>query len=129
MDFDRRPGFEVQLRKMVVQQANQVEIPVELLLVMQAADDVHFGAAGVDRLLAAGQNLLVAHQIAPRIAEIRAKRAEDAAIDADVRGVEMRVDVVKGAVAVFPLAHQIGQLAELVQMHFGAVEKQSIVGR
>ena len=41
----------------------------------------------------------------------------------------MRVDVVVGDVAVLPLADQIGQLADLVQRHRRAVEKQPVVER
>ena len=43
-----------------------------------------------------------------RISQVGAKRAEDAAIDADVRRIEMRVDIVVGEVAIFPFAHEIG---------------------
>ena len=61
IDFDGGPGLEVQRGIGVVQEADDVQVPIELHLVVQAADDVHFGAARVDGFLAASENLLVAH--------------------------------------------------------------------
>ena len=100
VDLDRRPALQVQLRIGVVQDADDVQVPLELHLVVQAADDVHLGAAVVDRFAAAGQDLLVAHRVPLRVAQVGAERAERAAIHADVRRVQMRVDVVVGEVAV-----------------------------
>ena len=123
------PGLQVQPRIGLVQNADQVQIPVVRHLMMQPADDVHFGGAAVDRFLPAGQDLLVAHQVALRVVQVGAKRAKHAAIDADVRGVQMRVDVVVGAIAVLALADQVGQLAHVVQRHVGPVQKQPVVER
>ncbi len=67
-----------------MQLPHQVQIPIELHLMVQAADDVHFGAAGVDRFLTARENLLVAHQVALGFAQVGAKRAENAAVHAHV---------------------------------------------
>ncbi len=129
IDFDGRPGLEVQLGIGVVQQADDVDVPVVLPLVVQAADDVHLGAAVLDRLGAAGEDLLVAHHVALRVAQVGAERAEHAAIDADVRGVEVRVDVVVGEVAVLALADEVGQLAEFGQRHVGPLEHEAVVER
>ena len=96
---------------------------------VQAADDVHLGAAVVDRLGPAGEDLLVAHHVALRVAQVGAERAEHAAVDADVRRVEVRVDVVVGDVAVLPLADEIGQLAQLRQRHVGPLEHEAVVER
>ena len=65
IDLDGRPGFEVQLGVGFVQEADDVEVPVVLALMVQAADDVHLGAAVLDGLGAAGEDLLVAHQRSP----------------------------------------------------------------
>ena len=117
----------MQLRIMVVQHPHDVQIPLELHLMVQPADDVHFGAAGVDGFLAASQNLLVAHQVAFGFAQVGPERAKNAAVDADIRRIQVRVDVVVGEVAVLPLAHQVGQLADLVQMHFGREQQHAVV--
>ncbi len=117
----------MQLRIVIVQQPHQVQIPIEFHLMVQPADDVHFGAAGIDRFLPASQNLLVAHQVAFGFAQIGAKRAENAAVHAHVRGIQVRVDVVVGEVAVLPLAHQVGQFADVVQMHLGRKQQQAVV--
>ena len=85
--------------------------------------------AAVDRFAPAGEDLLVAHQVALGAAQVGAERAEHAAVDADVRRVQMRVDVVVGAVAVLPLADQVGQLAHFGQRHVGPIEELPVVER
>ena len=62
----------------VVQQPDDVEIPVVVPLVVQTADDVHLGRAGLDRFLAAGEDLFVAHHVAAGIAEVGTEGAERA---------------------------------------------------
>ena len=106
---------------------DQVQVPVELSLVVQAADDVHFGAAALDCFASAFEHLLVAHDVALGAAEVRAERAEHAAVDADVSRVEMRVDVVVTKVAVDPFAHEVGQLTQVVDRDFRVVHQQAVV--
>jgi hypothetical protein len=92
---------------------------------MQAADDVHLGRTSLDRLLAAGKDLLVAHHVATGFAEVGPEGTERAPIDADVRGIEVRVDVVPTEVAVLPLPNEVGQFTQFVEIqplvpeHFG----------
>ena len=50
--------------------------------------DRHAIDTTLDRFLPAGEDLLVAHRIPLRVAEVRAERAKRAAIDADVRRVQ-----------------------------------------
>jgi thiol-disulfide isomerase/thioredoxin len=64
-----------------------------------------------------------------RVAQIRAKRAEHAAIDAYVGRVEVRVDVVVGEVAVLPIADEVGQLAHLRQRHIRPFQHKPILER
>ena len=106
-----------------------LQVPVVFALMMQAADDVHFGAAVLDGFAAAGEDLLVGHQVTLGVAQIGAERAEHAAIDADVRRVEVRVDVVVGDVAVLPLADEVGELADFGQRDVGAFEDEAVVER
>ena len=98
-------------------------------LMVQSADDVHLRAAVLDRLGPAGEDLLVAHDVALGIAQIGAKRAEHAAVHAHVRRIEVRVDVVVGGVAVLALANEVGQLAELGQRHVEPLEHEAILER
>ena len=121
------PGLEVQPRIGLVQDADDVHVPVVLHLVVQAADDVHLGAAVVDRFLPASQDLLVAHHVALGVAQVGAERAERAAIDADVGRVQVRVDVVVREVAVLPLADDVGELADFVERSGGVVEQQPVL--
>ena len=128
VDLDRRPGLEMERWIRVVQNPDDVEIPVIALLVMKTPDDVHLGRARVDRLLTTGQDLLVIHHIAAGLAEIGPEGAERAAIDADVCGIEMGVDVVVGEVAAFPLADEVGQFPQFVKVESGIPERLSLSG-
>ena len=76
----------MQLRVGVMQDANDVDVPVVFLLMMQAADNVHLGTAVVDASCPRAKNLLVAHHVAALVAEVRSKSAKRAAVDADIRG-------------------------------------------
>ncbi len=129
IDLDAGPALEVQLGIGLVQDANDVDVPLVRHLVMQAADDVHLGAAVLDRLAAALQDLLVAHHVPFRVAQIGAESAEDAAVDADVRRIQMRIDVVIREVAVLALADDVGQFAQGVQVDFGPIQEQPVVER
>ena len=73
IDFDGRPGFEMELGIGLVQDADDVDVPIVVTLVMQAADDVHLGAAVLDRFGSAGEDLLVAHCVTFRVAQVGAE--------------------------------------------------------
>src|SRR5262245_33759373 len=98
----------MQSRIMLVDDANDVQIPVIRQLMVQPADNVQLGAALAVRFCRALENLLVRHDVALLTLQVSAKGAEYAAIDADVGRIEMLVDVVIGAVAVLALADEIG---------------------
>ena len=73
--------------------------------------------------------LLVRHRVGGRVALLEAReRAEHAARLADVGGVDVQVAVEVGAVAVQPLAHLVGQRAELHQVGV-LVERDAVVER
>ena len=71
---------------------------------MQSADDVKFG----DRLCVAGggglESFLERHGISAGRVFLSAKRAQPASRDADVRGIDMTIDVEIGAIPMHPLA-------------------------
>ena len=117
VDLDRRPGFQMQARKRVVQHPDDIDVPVKILLVMQTAHNVHLGTTVIDRFLAPSQDLLVIHHVSFGISQIRSKSTKRAPIDTDVGGIQVRIDVVVGQIAVKPLADQIGQLPDVVQRH------------
>jgi hypothetical protein len=127
IDLDAGPTLQMQRRVGIVENADQIQVPLERFLMMQTTDDVHFGAAILDRLAAPLEHLKVAHHVSLGIAQIAAERTKHAAIDANVRGVQMRVDVVISDIAVLPLAHQIGELADFVQIG-GVAKKKLAIG-
>ena len=128
VNFDRRPGLDVQLGIRVVNDADDVEIPIERLEVMQPADDMDFGRAGPRGFEHAFANHLVAEFVRLGSFQVRTKRAERAAIDADVRRIEMDVGVVEREVAVLPLANDVCQTAQGQDVDL-FVEKNSLVER
>ena len=112
-----------------MQNTHDVDVPIEIAHVVQPADDVHFGATVFDCFLPTGEDLLIAHHVTLRVAQVGAERTEYAAVNANVRWVEMRVDVVIGEVAVFALANEIGEFADFWQRHIGTLKYQPIFER
>ena len=128
-DLDGRPGLEHDSREGRVQLGEQVAIPVERLVGMDSADDVQFGAAVFGRLSAPGENLLVGHQERLLVARLATIGAELAAIEADVRRVEVGVEVVVDDVAVLPAADLVGQFAQPVEVDIRAEQEDAFFGR
>jgi hypothetical protein len=118
--FNRRPSLEMKVRIRIVQELDNVTIPIVLRLVMQPTDDVHLCASGRDRLLASRQDLLVVHPVAFGVTQVGTKGAERAAVDTDVCGIEVGIDVVVGEISVLPLTNHVCQFAQLRQRHIGA---------
>ena len=102
-----------------LQPAQQLGVVVERQPVVQAVDDVDLGdrLAGVDPGLQPPPGLVELHRVGAGVALLEAgERAEHAAGHADVGGVDVEVAVEVGAVAVQPLAHLVGQRADLQQV-------------
>ena len=78
VDFDRRPALQVQPRIGLVQDADDVQVPVVLHLMVQAADDVHLGAAIVDRFAPAARicSSLMAYPLGSRRSERNAQNVQ-----------------------------------------------------
>ena len=103
------------------------QIPVERQLRMQAADDVELG----DRFASSPRparcpDLVERHRVRLRIARLLAERAEPAAGHADVGRIDVAVDVEVRDVAVQPLAHDVGHVAERQDVG-GAVQRHAVV--
>ena len=98
--------------------ANDVQIPFIGKLVMQAADNVKFGGAAALRFACPLEDLVVGHRVAFGALQIGPKGAEGAPVDTDVRGIQVRVNVVIGIAATLALANQIRQLANREQVSF-----------
>ena len=118
----------MQARVGLVNDTDDVEVPLVRKLMVQAADDVQLRRAAALRLCGPLQDLLVGHDVAFGAFQIGTERAERAAIDTDVGRVEMRVDVVVGEVAVLALADEIGKFAEREQVGV-VVEEEAVVER
>lgn len=126
VDFDSGPRLDVNFGVGLVDDSDDVDVPVEILLVMQAADDMNLCCAGRFRFECSLANHIVRERVAALGLQIRSECTEDAAIDADVRRVEMDVGVVEREVAVLSLAHGIGQAAERQDIDL-LVEKDALV--
>src|SRR5262249_47272006 len=131
--FDGGVGFQVEPRVGLVDDADDVEIPLVGQQVVQAADDVQLGGAAALGLGGALEDLFVGHDVTLRTFQVGPKGAEGAAVNADVGRVEVGVDVVIGEVAVFALAHLVGEFAEgeqvgrLVEVN-AVVEREALAG-
>ena len=64
INFDRRPSFQVQLWKVLVQEADHITIPCKLSLVMQSADHVQFCTTVVCGFLTTSDDLFIGKGVA-----------------------------------------------------------------
>ena len=95
---------------------------------MQAAHDVELGDRLAPALAGALPHLFERHGVGLGIAHALAEGAQAATGHADVGGVDVAVHVEIGDVAVKPLAHQVGQVAERQDIG-GAVERHTVLER
>ena len=79
---------------------------------VQTTDDVQFRRASIVRGTGAFENLRPVHDVGAGVVEVGPERAKVALVDADVRRVDMRVDVVIAKLAVVPFADEVGHLAD-----------------
>ena len=110
-DFNHGEGLHVDLRKALLQSGNQVEKILERQIGMQPADNVKLG----DRLGVAGSGRLEGfferHGVSARSIFLAPKSAQPAGRHANIRRIDMAVDVKVRLVAMHPLPHPVGQPA------------------
>ena len=111
-DLDHGERLEVYLREAFFQAGDEIDVVLERQVGMQAADDVKlgdgFGVTGAGR----GPDFLQRHGVRAGNVFLAAEGAQAASGHADVRVVDVAIDVEVGEVAVHPLAHMIGQPAD-----------------
>jgi len=112
----------------LVDNAHDIQIPLEGQLMMQAADDVQLGRTAPLGFGSAVENLIVGHDVTLGAFQVRTERTESAAIDAYVRRIEVRVDVVIGKAPVLAFADEIRQFAEREQID-AIVQKYAVIRR
>src|SRR6516225_5517335 len=95
---------------------------------VQPADDVQPGRAAALGFAGTVKDLLVRHYVALLALQVGPKRAKDAAIDADVGRIQVRVDVVVRSVAVLALANHIREFAEREEIDL-LFEEEAVIER
>src|SRR5690348_11597078 len=99
------------LRKSLLQAGAQVEKVLEWQVRMQPADDVKFSNRfGISRSCSL-EGLLQRHRIGTRRIFLASESAQAARCYADIRRIDMAVDVEIRLVAMHPLTHEIGHPA------------------
>ena len=93
---------------------------------MQAADDVEFGDRFAPALARVVPDLFQRHRVRFRIVRPLAERAQPATRDANIRRVDMAVDVEIRDVAVQSFANDVRHVAERKDVG-GAVQRQAVV--
>ena len=115
----------MQFGRRLANDADDVQVPLERFLVMQAADDVDFCRTLLMCFLHALPNHVVGEGVCLLVAQVGSKGAKLTTINADVGGVQVDVGVVVGNVAVFSLANDVRQPAEGEQVGL-FVEKDAL---
>ena len=126
-DFHHGEGFQVHLRKALLQAGAQIEEILKWQIGMQAADDVELG----DRLGVSGgrglEGFFERHGVGAGRVLLAAEGAQAAGGHADVGRIDVAVDVEVRLVAVHALAHVVGQPAHGEDVA-GAIEGEGVVG-
>ena len=126
-DLDHGEGLEMHLRKALLQAGAQIEEILKRQIGMQSADDVKFG----DRLGVSGsrgfESLFERHGVGAGRVLLASEGAQAAGRHANIRRIDVPVDVEVRLVAVHALAHVVGHPADGENVA-GAVEREGIVG-
>ena len=126
-DLDHGEGLEMHLRKALLQAGAEIEEILKRQVGMQSADDVKFG----DRLGVSGsrgfERLFERHGVGAGRVFLAAEGAQAAGGHANVRRIDVAVDVEIRLVAVHALAHGVGHPAHGENVA-GAVEGERVVG-
>src|SRR5262249_51162807 len=109
--FDHRESFEVNVRVALFQAADQFEEVFERQIGMKAADDVKFRGALTDAFIGALIDFFKGVGIRAWRIWITAEGAKFAVGYADIRRINVAIDIVIGDVAVLFFANVIGEPA------------------
>src|SRR3984893_10911352 len=116
------------LGEALLQPANQIEVILESKIRVQPAYNVEFRCAFRHALPGAREDFLEREGISARRIRRASKRAQLAMRHADIRGIDVPVDVEVADVSVAFLAHVVGQPANRQQV-VRPVECQTVFGR
>ena len=112
VDLHAGEGLQVHVRADLADGAEHVHVIGERQVRVDAADDVDLADRLVQPLTDLGADLVQAHLVGQRVTLGTAEGAELAQVGADVRVVDVLVVDEVGAVAVLPLADDVGEVAE-----------------
>jgi len=115
-DLHGGEGLQVDGRVGGAQGAQEVDVVVEPRLRDHAADDVELGDPRLFRPVRRCQDLVAGQEVGVGCAQIAAKAAERAAVDAGVGRVDVAVDVEEHVGAIAPPVHPVGQPPDRVQV-------------
>ena len=121
-------GLQVDFRKPLLEPAQHLAVPLQRQLRMQAAHDVKLRDRLAPSLAGVPPHLFERHGVGLRVVHALPEGAQAAARHADVRGVDMAVDVEIRHVAVLALAHQVGHVAH-PQDVAGTVQRHAVLER
>src|SRR5215470_17574759 len=109
MHFDHRKSFEMYVRMALFQAANQFQEIFEWKIRMQAAHDMKFRRALTDAFVGALIDFLECVSVRAGRVRIATEGTELAVCNADIRRVNVAVDVVIRDIAVFFFADVVGE--------------------
>ena len=115
MYLDHREGFEMDAGAALLQPAHHFQIVIEGQIGMQTADDVKFGRAFAHALFRALINFFERIHVRAGSIRIAPKRAQPAMRQANIRRIDMPIDVEIGDVAVPLLANVVREPADSQQ--------------
>ena len=114
--LDHRQGFEMQLWEFAFERREKIGVVLEGKFAVQAADDVQLGRTFGDGVAGDLDAFFDRMRVRTFLPGTLVKAAKFAVGDADVRVVEVAVDVVIRRQPVLAAANRVGQLAESVEV-------------
>src|SRR5437763_1277683 len=128
IQLNHRERFQVKLRILLLQRYQQIREVAERQLRVESAGDVQLSRAFTYRLSGDLQRIVDVVRVSVRLAR-RAIEAAELAVDvANIRRIEMPIDVEVSGAAVLLSTHYIGQLAERVQV-VGMEKGEAVIER
>src|SRR2546422_458103 len=125
VQLDHGEGLQMKLRIFAPQRRQQVREITEREFCVKSAGNVQLSCAFVYSLTRDAQRILNAVRVGIGLTRGAVKAAKLAVHIADVRGIEMTIDVEIGGAPVTAPAHRISQLAQGIQI-IGTVKRYAI---
>src|SRR5580692_6124893 len=126
MNLDHREGLDMYGGAALLEAADELQVMIESQVRMQAADDVKFRCTFSNALFRAFINLFEGERVSAGSVRITTEGAKFAMRYADVRRIDVAIDVVIGDIAVALLTHVVRQPSDRKKIG-GTIQRDAVL--